>query len=203
MTNINTTAEFVADLYSKACTEYDNTLARDRAQRAQEFKGDGSLQLDGRIWSDSNQQAVQREIGIARDRATAAIDRAVNECKRKLTDAPSTDEANYIVSIAQRDDMTETEITAALDRYRSHAAQHAIRAAAHRSGLRHLAGQTETEASLDALAKMREQVQHDFTVNAIGRSSAGFRRMTGNHYKALASGADGGSLQDQLAAMFS
>lgn len=155
--------------YNWASDAIDTALQDDHDRQAREAqrRGGSVTFRNDRIMAADLQERAMQSVDIARDDALKAVDKALDEARNAITDAPTDDEARYIVAVAGRDDMTRDEIAAALSRYKGHAAQHAIRAAAKRSGLKGIGITTEAERRLDALNAIRNAVEKDFAYYSI------------------------------------
>lgn len=199
--NLNRIASDIAEQYTHACEAYDNNRAIDRARTARSAKDGQTVKFGNQFEDKALQEDTILSISVARGEAKRILADAKRRIELAITDAPTTDEANYITAISGRDDMSEAEVTAALNRYHSHAAQHAIVAAAKRSGLRGY-HRTEVEAANDALDQMENAIENDFTLMSIGNSSEGRRTVTRNNFTAIATGAVNGSVEAQFAALF-
>ena len=199
--NLNRVASDIADQYTKACEAYDYNRSLDRARTASNAKDGQTIKFGNQFKNKALLEDTSLSISVARGEAKRIVADAKRRVELAITDAPSTDEANYITAISGRDDMTEAEVNAALNRYHSHAAQHAIVAAAKRSGLRGY-HRTEVEAANDALDQMNAAIENDFTLMSIGNSSEGRRTVTRNNFTAIATGAVNGSVEAQFAALF-
>lgn len=199
--DINRVASDIADQYTQACEVYDRNRALDRAQTATKAKDGQTVKFGNRFENPVFMDDAKLSISVARGEAKRILADARSRIERAITDAPTVDEANYITAISGRDDMSETEVTAALNRYHSHAAQHAIVAAAKRSGLKGY-HKTEVEKAIEALDQMDREIDKDFSFMSIGNSPKGMRAVTRNNYKAIATGAMNGSVEDQFRALF-
>lgn len=157
----------VAAAYDEAVTAYEKGLQRNNAQRFADAAPGSTLQIGTRINDEQISQSVIGAIGEAREKAMHAITRGLAGVEKKLTDPPSEEGARYIVSIQGRDDMTEQEIAAGLSRYTDHATQHAIRAAAKRSGVKRYAGYTDAEQEAAAYRALSGKVGEYFSLYAI------------------------------------
>ena len=162
--------------------EYKRLQERDRMEQAR----NGAEVIDTRrfIYSE-NEQEARGIVGRAADRALGIIDKEIEEAGGMLVDAPSTEAANYITAIAARDNLTADEVNAGLARYKDHASQKAIRAAAARSGLRDLAGMTDAEVYLSDLRSLRSDVAKTYT-DGFGNISDGFAAVLDGGYTAFA-----------------
>ena len=199
MTNIDFVAREVQEAYDSAIRITDSALRNDRVLQA-ENAGDGSTVTFGNsIKNERLRKDATDSVCSARLKAHKAVERALSGARGALTDPPSTDEANYIVAVSVRDDLTEYEVHAALDRYKSHSAQRAIRNAAKRSGLKTIDGMTETEATIEALEKMDELIDREFSLDRLCRSSVGSRCIARNMFAAV--GDTSGSIKKQFRKM--
>ena len=175
MTNDSKLLNDIVFNYNYAADAVDRALQADHAQQMQAAEKSGcsvSFRND-RINDDFISERAQQSVSIARDDALKAVGKALNEARNIITDAPTTEEANYIVSISQRSDMTHDEIEAAMSRYTGHAAQHAIRSAAIRSGFKDFGIKTDVERRIDMLNQLHEAVERDFSYwNLIGKDDA-------------------------------
>ena len=172
------TVDLVRMEYDNACDAYDRALHRDRmlrAENAAEMGGSVSYGKNDRIVDSACMDSAKVGISTAYERAVDAIDRDMAAAEAKLVSAPSTEAANYCLAISGRDDMTEDEVAAALNRYPDHATQHAVLAAAKRSGLHGFAGLTAVEMDIERLRSLRQDVDASFTVWNISGSSEGSR----------------------------
>ena len=164
-------AEAVAAAYDEAVAAYERGLQRDTARKVSNARPGETIRMSDRIEDADISNDVSASIGAAREKAMKAITRGMERTQKKLTDAPDSDATNYIVSISQRDDMTADEIEAALSRYKGHAAQHAIRAAAKRSGVKQYAGPTDAEREMEAYRTLAGKVGEYFSPYAISGPS--------------------------------
>lgn len=199
--NLNRIASDIADQYTKACDVYDYNRALDRARTASNAKDGQTVKFGNQFKNKALFDDTNLSISVARGEAKRIVADAKRRVELAITDAPTADEANYITAISGRDDMTEAEVNAALNRYHSHAAQHAIVAAAKRSGLRGY-HKTEVEAACEALDKMEQEIDKEFSLMRINNSSKGMRTLTRNNFTAIATGATNGSIEAQFAALF-
>lgn len=199
--NIERIADSVASQYEQACKDFDRCRAKDRAQVATNSKDGQTVSFGTRFEDKAIFDDANLSVSVARGEAHRIIAEAKNRVDKAITDAPSADEANYIAAISGRDDMSEAEVKAAMNRYRSHAAQHAIVAAANRSGLKGYY-MTEAEAISEALDKMDFEIERAFSMSSIGNGSEGERIVTRNSFGAIASGASGDTLENQFKALF-
>lgn len=144
-----------------------------------------------RFTDDEVRELAVSTVADAERRAMSALDSAKAALERELVAAPSTDEANYIAAIAQRSDMTEREIDAALAAYGSHAAQRAIRAAATRSGFKSYGTRSDAERELDAIDALRKSVSRTYgSPESMAIMSDAQARLTTAEYQTFAERGD-------------
>ena len=188
------TSNLVANIegnYDAATDAIDRGVQADHFRIVQGAKNGASVTLrDDRITDEGLAARAVQSVGAARDDALKVIDKEIASARRKMVDAPSADEANYISAISQRDDMTREEVGAALDRYTSHAAQHAIRAAAKRSGLKDVSLATDVERHIDDLHHLRANVVQEFDYFNILNASPTRRHIVRDSFKGIANGVD-------------
>lgn len=159
----------IIDGFDYAVDAVDRAVQADhnrQMENARKTGGNVSFKNDRIIHGDLMEQA-QQSVSIARDDALKVIGKARNEARSILTDAPTDEEARYIVAVQGRDDMTREEVEAALARYKGHSAQHAIRAAAKRSGLKDIGITTEAERRIEMLDALNDRIGRDFNYYAI------------------------------------
>ena len=185
-------ANELSSIFDNARNEYAKCEERDRIDQAR----DGAESIRKGFAYDHNRADAERVVWGAREKALAAIDKSIGTAETKLTDAPTTDEANYIVSIQQRTDYTRQEMDAALSRYKSHAAQHAIASAAKASGIVPSTYMTDTEKDLADLRDLRSSVERTYSPHDFGSMSNGMAAIKKAGYQSFADG----NGQDALAA---
>ena len=192
--DVATVAEHVAEAYDEAVAACERGLQQDTARKVGNAKPGETIRLNDRIEDAEISATVSAAIGQAREKAMDAITRGLDRAQKKLTDAPTAEAANYIVAISQRDDMTADEIAAALDRYKGHAAQHAIRAAAKRSGVTQYVGQTDAEREVEAYRALAGAVGQYFTIFAIEGGAGVRNKLTRETFLTIGRGADPSSV---------
>ena len=182
--------------YLDACGSVEIAMRDDRMQQA----ADGRTSINNRFVYDDIRQRAARSVEMSRKEALEAIEAARKRATDALTEAPTNEEANYILSISGRDDLTENEIAAALNRYSSHAAQRAIVAAANRSGKKLIvpSGMTEAEREISLLDDLENRVNDNFSLDKIANTSEGGRFVIGNSFTATVAG---DSLKEQFSAL--
>ena len=168
-----TLANTLAQLYSEAVDGYAFYANQSRAQAAQAAEAGQTITIAPGIVDEELRNRANADINAKREAALQAVQSEREAAKRELTNAPTDAEANYIVAISTRDDLTEAEALAGLERYHSHAAQHAIASAAKRSGLRHIIASTDTERYLNDLADVERQINRAFSPFDIMAASDG------------------------------
>ena len=189
-------AESVAEAYDEAVAAVTRGLERDTARKVSNARPGDTVRMSDRIEDEGISNSVSADIAAAREKAMREITRGLDRAQKKLTDAPTTEAANYIVAISQRDDMTADEIAAALDRYKGHAAQHAIRAAAKRSGVTQYVGLTDAEREVDAYRSLAGAVGEYFSLYQI-TSGAGVRNaLTRQNFITIGKGGDPASVKE-------
>ena len=192
--DVATVAEHVAEAYDEAVAACERGLQQDTVRKVGRAKPGETIRLNDRIEDAEISATVSAAIGAAREKAMNEITRGLERAQKKLTDAPTAEAANYILSISQRDDMTEDEIAAALDRYKGHAAQHAIRAAAKRSGVQRYVGKTDAEREVEAYRALAGVVGEYFSIYQI-EGGAGVRNLlTRETFLTIGKGADPSSV---------
>jgi len=149
------TCEKLTRLLDKTVRELDAIKMDDREDQV--HMGATTIKTDGFAIADNRDRAM-KVVANANASAKMIVDEAVKAVEKLLTDAPDEDAGRYIASIADRSDLKENEIRAALERYSGHAAQHAILAAASRSGVDKFGRKTDVEQALDSLAKLNNDV---------------------------------------------
>lgn len=195
MNDARNAAENVKRAYNDACAAVDRALMDDRVLQAQDGK---TTIANGFSYAETRERAAF-SVEASRKEALDAIGKARRRAENALTAPPSSDEANFIIGINGRDDMTEREISAALSRYRGHAAQRAIFSAARRSGLTVYGGDmTEAEETLNALDGLETMANREFNLARISTASESGRLVAGNGFTAQFSG---GSIQEQFFAL--
>ena len=183
-----TLAKKLAQLYSEAVNQYQFYVGQARAQQAQAAEAGQTVTITPGIADEELRKRAEAEVFAKREAALQAVQSEREAANRELTNAPTTDEANYILAISTRDDLTETEALAGLERYKSHAAQHAIASAAKRSGLRHIIASTDTERYLRDLAELEREVNKAFSPFDILAASEGKKLVTATALEATALG---------------
>ena len=183
-----TLAKTLKQLYTEAVEQYAFYANQSRAQEAQAAKTGQTVTFTAGIADDTLRQRAEGEIYAKHEAALQAVQKERAATERELTNAPTTDEANYILAISTRDDLTEAEAKAGLDRYHSHAAQHAIASAAKRSGLNHIFASTDTERYLRDLADVEYEVNRAFSPLAILSASESQQLVTATTLEAAALG---------------
>lgn len=164
----NTLANELTKLYDGAVREYGMAVEADRSAQAR----DGAKEIKDGFAYPYFEQNAQDAVFNARARALDEISREMTVQSRKLTAPPSESAARYIASISGRDDLTADEVRAALDTYTDHPTQHAVLAAAVRSGLKeYLDEKTETERYIDDIRKAESDVVRFFTPHSVGNAT--------------------------------
>lgn len=194
MNDVQNVAERVKRAYGDACRGVESALMDDKVLQAR--NGEKTIN-DGFLYAETRERAF-RSVETSRGEAMDAIEKARKRATSALTAAPSVDESNYILSISGRDDLTAGEVSAALGRYSSHAAQRAIISAARRSGVHVDFGETEAEKALSALDALEARTSREFDVNRISSSSESGRLVAGNGFTAMFAG---DSINEQFAAL--
>lgn len=156
--NSSALAKKVSALYGEAVQCWQTMAGQDRSIQAQDAEAGQTIVFSPVISDDDLRQRAEAEVYAKRDAALQAVQSERESAQRELSNAPTNQEANYIMAISTRDDLTEAEVTAGLERYRSHAAQHAISAAAKRSGLTAFCVDTDAERYLRNLDQAERQI---------------------------------------------
>lgn len=154
------TSKKLVESYDKAIKLYNDYIQKDRIDAV--TAGATELPSKGFIDKANEQAAVQGILGIKYD-LLDFLNEQKEAVKDKLTEPPSTKAAAYIAAISGRSDLTIEEVEAALDRYTDHATQHAVYAAAKRSGMNHYYGKTDAEIYSEDLDYMAAQVENVFS----------------------------------------
>lgn len=196
--NLDSVVSSVTFEYDYACERCDEAMLYDRHEQGEKAKAGETVTFGKGFKNSHYREAAEQSLSIARDDALKKIDKALDDAEHVLTEPPTDDESRYIMSISQRSDMTENEVGAALDRYKGHAAQHAIRAAAKRSDLVTFGGETQTERDIEALLQMRKIVDKSFRLDRICNADTAVRNVDRNQFKAVAAGAKGADFGDVL-----
>lgn len=168
---IEQVAEQVAQAYDGALTAYRHAQENDRMEQA---RVTGGVNSNGKFAYEQFENDAKSAVYAERDRAMNAIKTALASREAKLTEAPSAEAVNYLAAIAGRDDMTNDEVNAALERYgNTHAAQKAIISAGKRSGLSFIDTRTDTEQDIAALRDLASTVEREFNPLKISGTSDG------------------------------
>ena len=168
---IENVAEQVAQAYDGALNSYRHAQESDRMEQA---RVTGGVNSNGKFAYEQFENDAKNAVYAERDRAMNAINTALAAREAELTEAPSAEAVNYLAAIAGRDDLTNDEVNAALDRYgKTHAAQKAIISAAKRSGVAFIDTRTDTERDIAALRDLTAQVEREFSPLKIGTVSDG------------------------------
>lgn len=189
-----TLASNLSKIYNDAVSSYGVNAQVDRRAMLEGLPVGATVPAARGITDNYLRERALGALDKKRQEAHAAIDRERQAVERELTNAPTTEEANYILSISSRNDMTDAEIQAGLKRYSSHAAQHAIAAAAQRSGKTAYVMQTDTEVYLNDLNELEGIINRAFTPYAMEQSE-GVHAATVASIEAIAMG------ENQLAAL--
>ena len=184
-------ANELSTILDNARTDYAYCQKRDRMEQA----ADGATNIRGGFVYDHNKADAANVLSSARSKALYAIDRQIKNAEGKLTDAPTTDEANYIVAISGRTDYTRDEMNAALSRYRSHSAQKAIINAAKASKLVPDSYMTDEERDIADLRDLRADVDRTYSTVNFEKMTDGMAAITTAGYSSFAGG---GSSMDAL-----
>lgn len=168
---IENVAEQVAQAYDGALTAYKDAKERDRMEQA---RITGGVNNNGKFAYERFENEAKSAVYAERDRAMNAINTALASREAELTQAPSAEAVNYLAAISGRDDLSNDEINAALDRYgKTHAAQKAIISAGKRSGLSFIDTRTDTEQDIAALRGLASIVEREFNPLKISGKSEG------------------------------
>ena len=199
MNTFETAAAEVARAYESACRSHDNVLDAECAQAMRDAAPGQSVKLPNKTSGEYRSQASESIIA-ARDEALTAIAKARRANNAALVAAPSMEASNYILSIQGRDDLSESEVRAALERYSGHAAQSAILAAAKRSGVKTYGYvSSDEELTATALDDMEREVMSRFSIFHIEDASPGMRSMTKRGFE---NKRPGQSFMDEIAGAF-
>lgn len=200
-------------LFNEIAANFDNAAAavvkglrndHDRLAQDASRKGDTVSFFNDRIVNADIKDDVTNYVNAYRRESLEAIERERAKALQAVTDAPTTEEANYIVSLQGRSDMTRAEVDAALTRYKGHAAQHAIRAAAKRSGLDDVPLMTEAECRVEMLNRLSNAVSDAFSFNGIiGGDDARHTAMKNSIKGIIENGGKPMSAAEQIKAMLS
>ena len=168
---IENVAEQVAQAYDGALTAYRHAQESDRMEQA---RVTGGVNSNGKFAYEQFENDAKSAVYAERDRAMNAIKTALASREAKLTEAPSAEAVNYLAAISGRDDLSNDEINAALERYgNTHAAQKAIISAGKRSGLSFIDTRTDTEQDIAALRDLASTVEREFNPLKISGTSDG------------------------------
>ena len=135
-------------------SEYANLQERDRVEQAR--AGAESIQTRGFAFKEIAAEA-DALVGRAADKALGIIDSEIEAAGGALVEAPSAEAVAYVSTIAARSNLSADEVAAGLSRYRDHASQKAIKAAAVRSGLQQFGGTTAAEDYISDLRSLRDE----------------------------------------------
>ena len=178
-------ANELSGILDGAISSYDRLKEYDRVAQAQ----DGATAIKTRGFGNKTVENEANSVVYgARERALSAIDREISRVSGDLSTPPSTEAANYIASIAQRNDLSADEVSAALSRYKDHASQKAIKAAASRSGV-NFGSYTQEEIYLDELRALRGEVDRTYSAGNFANGSGAFFGVRNAQYQNFASGA--------------
>ena len=175
-------------------SEYANLQERDRVEQAR--AGAESIQTRGFAFKEIAAEA-DALVGRAADKALGIIDSEIEAAGGALVEAPSAEAVAYVSTIAARSNLSADEVAAGLSRYRDHASQKAIKAAAVRSGLQQFGGTTAAEDYISDLRSLRDDVAKTYTAG-FGGISEGYAAVLAGGYQAFAD--NPGSGGDALAA---
>lgn len=190
-------ANELSTILGNARKEYAACEERDRMEQAQ----NGADNIRGGFVYDHNRANAESVISGARNMALYAIDRQIKNAESKLTDAPTAEEASYILSISGRTDYTQQEMDAALSRYKSHGAQKAIYNAAKASNLVSFSHMTEEERDLSDLRDLRADVDRTYSPSNFESMSDGRASITTAGYSSFARGGSPTNAMDVFSAM--
>ena len=189
--NRETIAKKLTDTLATTRTEYKRLQERDRMEQARA----GAERIDSKRFAFK--EIEQEAIGIVRDagaKALSIIDAELEKAGGALVEAPSAEAANYVLTIAARDNMTADEVQAGLSKYHDHASQKAIKAAAVRSGLHQFGGLTEAETYVADLRNLRDDVGRTYAPYGFSEITDGYAAMLTGGYKAFAERPGGDAL---------
>jgi len=177
-------ASELTSILNNTRAKYAECQARDRMEQAR----DGAENIRGGFVYGHNREAANNMLNSARSMALYAVDKQIKNAEGKLTDAPSTDEANYITAISGRTDYTRDEMNAALSRYKSHSAQKAIINAAKASKLVPASYMTKEEREIADLRDLRADIDRTYSPFNFEKMSDGAAAMTNASYNSFANG---------------
>ena len=178
--------------------KYAAVQERDRIEQAR--AGAETIRTKGFAFKELEAEA-RGIVEAARNEAYALLDAEIDAAGGALVEAPCADAANYAAAISARDDMTADEVQAALAKYKDHASQRAIRAAARRSGLTQYAGATDAETYLADLRDLRADVSRTFDPLSFGNLSDGMVAIKAAGYASFGDGGSSTSALDVFAAL--
>lgn len=182
--NRKSLATELTSILNGALAGYERSKESDRVAQARS----GATTIQTKSFANEGiKKQAHADIFAARDKALSAIDRETERVMGDLSKAPSTEAANYIAAIAQRDDLSADEVSAALGRYTDHASQKAIRSAAARSGLR-CGSKTLEESYIDDLRTLRKDVIDTYTPATFEDGTKGYFGLTAAQYENFGKG---------------
>ena len=189
-------ASSVLGAYSSARNSYANALAADRYDLAMNA-GNKPVTFTNKIVGVERKQNAASEIYQAHDAALSAIDAELAKASRAMTEPPTDEAARFIIAISSRDNLSEDEVMAALDRYHGHAVEKAILSAASRSGLRGFPTTTAAENDVSDLRELAGAVDRFITPSNIETATDGKSALIENMFTQFGEGA----AMNDLAAM--
>lgn len=178
-------ASELSALLDGAQKSYDRALERDHMQQAQQG---ASVITKGFAFPEMRDEA-HGAVFAARDKAMGIIASEIDRCGEAMVSVPDGAAAAYVNSISGRSDMTADECAAALSKYRDHATQKAIQAAAMRSGLDVHVAPTDAERDIADLRQLADETERTFAGIANGTMLPGAAVIAKGSYKAFGDGA--------------
>ena len=171
----------LTDLLADTRAEYKRLQERDRMEQARA----GATTIRKPFAFKEIKEEADGIVHAAGGKALSVIDAELERAGGALVESPTTEAANYVATIAARDNLTVDEVRAALSKYRDHSSQKAIKAAAKRSGIMDFGNTTEAEVYIDDLRHLREDVDKTFTTFSFADMSDGKASIIAGGFKAF------------------
>ena len=167
-------ADAIKAYHSEARQEYKSALNDAIAEAKLSLKPGQPAPDYSYIPEGFYRESAQKAIGRKRAAALALIDGKVQTLSKSLTEAPEAETLNYLLSLIGRSNMTETEYSAAMERYgRNHAAAKAINQAAAASGIAVASMPSEVEKDLKDALDLRGKAEAMMSYTAIETATDG------------------------------
>ena len=126
--NTKTIKDNLKTIYGDYCKEYQRGADASYKRRLSELKaGDVAPASRGFFYADDRDRFAERASDY-REKARAVVDDAMQEVRVRKTDSPTTEAVNYINLLRNKHNVTEEEISNAVERYGdNYSCYHALR----------------------------------------------------------------------------